>query len=117
MSTETQGSTQGKDGVAHHNVKIPIWVLSPQEEKKARKNLKTFTYEKCGEYVQAMANCAKQHGVKVFPSCSAERDKMKECLMFYQLDEKYLDEQRNLIVVKKIEKLEERLKQQKAQLK
>ncbi|KAK5778833.1 Cmc1p PWA37_001268 [Arxiozyma heterogenica] len=90
--------------VSKHNAKLPIWVLTPQEEIQARKNLKKFTYEKCNDYVKAMADCAKLNGVKVFPTCNSEKEKMKECLLFYQLDKKYLDEQRDLVILNKIEK-------------
>lgn len=89
--------------VSKHNARLPIWVLSPQEEVKARKNLKTFTYQKCNQYVKAMAECAKSHGVKVFPACNAQKEQMKECLLFYQMDKKYLDDQRDLIILNKIE--------------
>lgn len=89
--------------VAKHNARLPIWVLSPQEEIKARKNLKTFTYQKCNEFVKSMAECAQKNGVKVFPNCNPEKEKMKECLLFYQMDKKYLDDQRDLIILNKIE--------------
>lgn len=92
------------NSVSKHNARLPIWVLTPQEETQARENLKKFTYEKCNEYVKAMAECAKLNGVKVFPTCNHEKEKMKECLLLYQMDKKYLDEQRDLIILNKIEK-------------
>lgn len=89
-------------------------MLSPREEQQARKNLKTTTYEKCANFVQAMADCAKANGMKVFPTCDKQRDEMKSCLLFYQTDEKYLDDERDKIVLKKISKLEELLQKQKS---
>lgn len=100
--------------VSKHNARLPIWVLTPQEETQARKNLKKFTYEKCSEYVKAMADCAKLNGVKVFPTCNPEKEKMRECLLFYQMDKKYLDEQRDLIILNKIEKRLQQNKQSSA---
>lgn len=86
----------------------PFGCFPPQEETKARKNLKDFTYEKCSQYVKAMADCAHANGVKVFPACNPQKEQMKECLLFYQMDKKYLDDQRDLIILNKIE---EKLKQ------
>lgn len=103
-------SQNQKDTVQSH--RLPIWVLKPSEEKEARSNLKSFAYGKCAEYVKRMADCAKSHGIKVFPACEKERDQMGECLLFYQMDPKYLDEERDRIVERKIAKLEQRLKEQ-----
>ena len=99
---------QNKDPqmISKHSSRLPIWVLSPREEQQARKNLKTETYKKCANFVQAMADCAKANGMKVFPTCDKQRDEMKSCLMFYQTDEKYLDGERDKIVLEKINKLE-----------
>lgn len=98
---------------AKRGSRLPIWVLSPREEKEARQNLKKFAYHECDEYVQAMADCAKAHGIKVFPACDAQRDKMVECMLFYQVDAKYLDEQRDLIIQRKIAALEEQVRKNK----
>lgn len=62
--------------------------------------------QKCANFVQAMADCAKANGMKVFPTCDKQRDEMKSCLLFYQTDEKYLDGERDKIVLEKINKLE-----------
>ncbi|KAL6947236.1 hypothetical protein ACO0QE_002115 [Hanseniaspora vineae] len=99
-------TTQGK--------RLPLWVLSQNEEHKARQNLKKMAYEKCDEYVKGMVECSKQHGLKVFPACNGPRDKMAECLLFYQTD-KYLDHQKDLLVEERISKLEEQLKNQQKQ--
>lgn len=95
-----------------HDSKLPIWTLSPREEKQARQNLKAFTYKECNQWVKAMADCAKANGIKVFPACDPERNKMKECFLFYQMDHKYLDEQRDLVILEKINRLESQLKEQ-----
>ena len=94
-----------------HNAKLPIWALTPQENKRARTNLKTFAYKECHEYVKAMAECAKHYSVKMFPNCDEQRNKMKECLLYYQYNESYLEHQRDLIVLEKIKKREDQLKQ------
>ncbi|SCW00696.1 LAFE_0C09934g1_1 [Lachancea fermentati] len=104
-----------EDPATKHSRKLPIWVLGPREEKAARSNLKTFAYSQCAEYVQAMAECSKLHGLKVFPACDKQRDKMGECILFYQTDPKYLDEERDKIVQEKLGKLEKQLKDQKRQ--
>ncbi|CUS20686.1 LAQU0S01e12310g1_1 [Lachancea quebecensis] len=91
--------------------RLPVWVLGPREEKEARQNLKKFAYGKCDEYVKAMVECSKLHGLKVFPACEPQRDKMAECILSYQGDN-YLDQERDKLVQRKIEKLEEQLKQQ-----
>lgn len=90
----------------HTGTRLPIWVLGPQEEKEARVNLKSFAYQKCDEFVKAMADCAKTNGIRVFPTCEKQREKMGECLLFYQVDTRYLDEQRDKIVERKINRLE-----------
>lgn len=102
-----------ESNISKHSSRLPVWVLAPREEKEARQNLKKFAYEQCGEYVQAMAACAKSNGLRVFPACDKQRDKMGECLLFYQVDTKYLDEQRDKIVQRKIGVLEEQLRQSK----
>lgn len=102
-----------ESNVKKRSSRLPIWVLAPREEKEARQNLKKFAYKKCDDYVQAMASCAKNHGIKLFPACDAQRDKMVECLLFYQVDTKYLDEQRDLIVQRKIAALEEQVRKSK----
>lgn len=99
-----------------HNSKLPTWVLSPSEETRARHNLKLFTYDKCHDLVEAMAQCAKKNGIKVFPRCNAQRDAMKDCVLFYQQDSNYLDEQRRLIISEKINKLYESLQKDKKQI-
>ncbi|SCV00480.1 LAMI_0G05336g1_1 [Lachancea mirantina] len=99
-------SEQPKTGSSH---RLPIWVLSPREEKEARQNLKKTAFSKCDEYVKAMVECSKKHGLKVFPTCEPERDKMAECILFYQ-DDKYLDEERDKIVQRKFDALEEQIK-------
>lgn len=60
-----------------------------------------------------MADCAKAHGIKVFPACDKQRDKMKECIIAFQTD-KNLDNERDLIVLAKIDKLEKQLKERKS---
>ncbi|SCU90079.1 LANO_0D07514g1_1 [Lachancea nothofagi CBS 11611] len=94
--------------------RLPIWVLGPREEKEARQNLKKFAYGQCSEYVKAMVECSKLHGLKLFPACESQRDKMVECIKSFQGDE-YLDQQRDQLVQRKIGKLEERLQQQQQQ--
>ena len=34
--------------------RLPIWALSPTEEKKARANLKDSAYKSCDEFVKAL---------------------------------------------------------------
>ncbi|CCF57941.1 hypothetical protein KAFR_0D02930 [Kazachstania africana CBS 2517] len=109
MSEGVERSTDA----SKHRTRLPLWALSPREEQKARSNLKDYTYEQCHDYVEAMANCAREHGIKVFPACDVQRQKMKDCLLFYQLDDKYLDHQRDLIILQKIEKLESQLNKKK----
>lgn len=88
-----------------HNANLPPWVLTPREEARARKNLKLFTYDKCHDVVEAMAQCAKLNGVRVFPRCNEQKQAMRDCLLFYQEDSKFLDEQRRLIIAEKIDAL------------
>ncbi|CCE64060.1 hypothetical protein TPHA_0G02240 [Tetrapisispora phaffii CBS 4417] len=83
--------------------RLPMWVLGPKDDGEARKNLKDYAYSKCHEYVDAMATCSKAHGLAVFPACNEQRSKMVECLLFYQLDTKYLDHERDKVVQKKIQ--------------
>ncbi|CCD25015.1 Cmc1p NDAI_0E01990 [Naumovozyma dairenensis CBS 421] len=100
-----------KTSISNHNSKVPIWALSATDERTARKNLKAFTYQQCHEYVKAMADCAKLNGIKVFPNCDPEKAKMKNCLLFYQNDSKYLDDERDKLILERINKLEEQFKQ------
>lgn len=100
----------GGSNISNHESRLPIWVLSPREEKEARSNLKKTAYKKCDDLVKSMAECAKANGLKVFPACEKQRDKMSECILFYQVDTKYLDEERDRIVERKINKLEEQIK-------
>ncbi|EDO14745.1 hypothetical protein Kpol_297p6 [Vanderwaltozyma polyspora DSM 70294] len=88
--------------------RLPLWVLAPKDEMDARKNLKKFAYEQCKEYVEAMAACAKANGMKVFPACNEQRDRMAECILFYQIDTKYLDMEKDKIIEKKIALMKEK---------
>ena len=113
---ETMSATSqpaANDSTKTHNARLPIWALTPAEDNRARANLKKFAYKECDDFVKAMADCAKNHGIRVFPNCSEQRDKMKECLIFYQAP-KYLDQQRDLIVLEKIERLEKQLAERKS---
>ncbi|AEY97885.1 FAFR201Cp [Eremothecium gossypii FDAG1] len=96
-----------------HGRRLPVWMLSPAEEKEARKNLKTMAYEKCSEYVRAMAECSKAHGLNVFPACDGPKRQMGECLLFYQKDE-FLDAEWDRIVERKLDALEQQVKARKA---
>lgn len=58
-----------------------------------------------------MVECSKLHGLKVFPACDSQRDKMAKCILSYQGDI-YLDQERDKIVQRKISKMEEQLRQQ-----
>ncbi|CAR29923.1 hypothetical protein ZYGR_0AD06140 [Zygosaccharomyces rouxii] len=101
--------SQGSN-ISNHDARLPIWVLSPREEKEARSNLKQTAYKKCDDLVRSMAECAKANGLKLFPACEKQRDKMTECILFYQVDTKYLDQERDKIVERKINRLEEQIK-------
>lgn len=101
MSSEVKGS------------KLPIWVLTPNEELQARKNLKKYTFQQCSEVIEAMMQCSRDNGVKVFPTCNKQRDAMSKCVLFYQNDQKYLDEQKDLLIKEKINKLQSKIDQSK----
>lgn len=75
--------------------------------------MKQKAYEMCDDYVRAMAECAKANGVRVFPACDQQRDRMSECILFYQVDTKFLDAERDKIVERKINKLEEQVRKSK----
>ena len=62
--------------------------------------------------MEAMVECSKIHGLKLFPACNEPRDAMRKCILSYQKDSN-LDRQRDLIVERKIERLEDLLKKQK----
>lgn len=36
-----------------HNAKLPVWLLTPKEEKEARKRWKDHAYKECDEVVQS----------------------------------------------------------------
>ncbi|SCU78472.1 LAME_0A04610g1_1 [Lachancea meyersii CBS 8951] len=94
--------------------RLPIWALGPREEKEARQNLKKFAYGQCSEYVKAMVECSKLHGLKVFPACESQRNQMKECILSFQ-GEAYVDQERDKMVQRRIQQLEDQLKQQQQQ--
>ncbi|CEP63581.1 Cmc1p LALA0_S08e05864g [Lachancea lanzarotensis] len=96
--------------------RLPIWALSPREEKEARQNLKKYAYDQCGEYVKAMVECSKLHGLKLFPACESQRDRMAECILSFQ-GESHVDQERDKIVQRRIQRLEDQLKQQQLQQK
>ncbi|KAL2709438.1 COX assembly mitochondrial protein [Kluyveromyces marxianus] len=102
------------ENIEKHNQRLPLWMLNPAEEKEARQNLKKFAYAQCVDYVEAMVECSKIHGLKVFPACNEPRDAMRKCILSYQGDS-YLDVQRDLMVQQKLERLEQQLAEQKKQ--
>lgn len=101
--------SQGSN-ISNHDARLPIWVLSPREEKEAKLNLKKTAYQKCDDFVRSMAECAKANGFKVFPACDKQRDDMTGCMMLYQRHIEYLDQERDKMVERKISKLEEQIK-------
>jgi len=36
-----------------HNAKLPVWVLTPMEEKEARRRWKDYAYKQCDDVVQS----------------------------------------------------------------
>lgn len=87
-----------------HNTKLPIWVLTPQEEKEARKRWKEFAYKECDAYVKTFAECSKKAGVKVLWKCIEQRDEMNKCILNLQKPEE-LDKQRRIMINEKKEKI------------
>ncbi|AMD21788.1 HFL068Cp [Eremothecium sinecaudum] len=92
---------------------LPVWMLGPDDEKQARKNLRKMSNQKCEQQIKAFVECSRQQGVKVFPKCNSLRNEMSECLMPFLNDPKFLDEERDKIVLLKIQKLEKQLQERK----
>ncbi|ODQ59699.1 hypothetical protein WICANDRAFT_17719, partial [Wickerhamomyces anomalus NRRL Y-366-8] len=86
-----------------HNAKLPVWMLTPMEEKEARKRWKEYAYKQCDEVVQKFAKCSKENGVGVLWNCRSARDDMNKCILRLQKPEE-LDRQRELLIAEKIEK-------------
>jgi cupin superfamily acireductone dioxygenase involved in methionine salvage len=48
-----------------HNAKLPVWMLTPNEEKEARKRWKEYAYKECDEVVKSMCD----HGANASATC------------------------------------------------
>lgn len=85
--------------------KLPGWMLSAYEEKTIRKNLKKAAWKRCDEWVAEFVACSKSAGLLIFPKCDSQRLKLHDCLKYYQKDE-FVDEQIDLHLEKRLQKME-----------
>jgi COX assembly protein 1 len=92
-----------------HNKQLPVWVLTPNEEKEARKRWKDHAYKECDASVKVFAECSKKAGFKVLWACLQQRDLMNACILKLQNPEE-LDKQREILISEKVEKLKQEAK-------
>lgn len=94
--------------------KLPLWMLSPYEEKVMRQSLKTTIWKRCDEWVAHFVECSKSAGLRIFPKCDPQRAKLHDCLKYYQADE-FVQEQIDLHIERKLKTMEEKFKEQQAE--
>lgn len=97
-----------------HEAPVPLWYLSSKDDREARSKLKELAYRKCHEQVRAMADCAKANGLIMFPACTPQKKAMGDCLLFYQKDPSYLDAERDKLILRRIDELEQSVKEGKS---
>lgn len=83
---------------------LPIWILTPKEEKEVLEEYQKEVWRKCDDYVQAFKKCEAMTGFGVLFKCRQESKAMKACVE-NQHQYEYVDEIRDAYIQKKIEKL------------
>ncbi|ODQ77896.1 hypothetical protein BABINDRAFT_95065 [Babjeviella inositovora NRRL Y-12698] len=99
--------------LAERNKSLPIWVLTPKEEKVVRENWKKNSWKKCDELARIFNLCAKANTFNVTTACTVPKEMLYECVYKYNTPE-YMDIERDLFIREKLRKMEEEVNSRKA---
>lgn len=66
-----------------HNPSLPLWVLTPREEKEVMAEWKKNAYAQCDLHVRAFSACAEREGAKVGVNCKNLFNDMSNCILLY----------------------------------
>ncbi|GME69587.1 unnamed protein product [[Candida] boidinii] len=80
---------------------LPVWMLTPKEEKEVFENWRKNTWKYCDEYVGAFSKCEQAAGYTVWFKCRKESKAMRECIRERQ-NSKFVDEERDKYIEDKI---------------
>ena len=93
--------------------KLPGWMLSAYEDKIIRKNLKEEAWKRCDEWVAEFSACSKVSGLRIFPKCDPQKNKLHDCLRYYQKDE-FVQDQIDKHLKERLEKMEAKYAEEQA---
>ncbi|GMM34069.1 Cmc1 protein [Saccharomycopsis crataegensis] len=82
---------------------LPLWALTPKEEKEAYANWKKSAYQHCDDDVKNFAACSKAAGISVTLKCRGLHNKMYACIESYQTKEN-LDLEYDKVIERKRQK-------------
>lgn len=80
---------------------LPVWMLTPKEEKEVFEEYIQEIYKQCDEYVKAFSACEQAAGFGVFFKCKNESKAMKSCVQSHY-NQEYVDDVRDKYIEKKI---------------
>lgn len=80
---------------------LPVWMLTPKEEKEVFEEYIQEVYKECDDYVKAFSACEQMTGFGVFFKCRKESKAMKSCVQSHYSQE-FVDEVRDKYIEKKI---------------
>ncbi|ODV86546.1 hypothetical protein CANARDRAFT_183508, partial [[Candida] arabinofermentans NRRL YB-2248] len=81
---------------------LPVWLLTPKEEKEVFENWRINAWKLCDEHVGAFSRCEQLAGYGVWFKCRKQSKAMRDCITNRQ-QQKYVDEERDKFIQKKIE--------------
>lgn len=84
---------------------LPIWLLTPKEEKLVFQRWRKKAFERCDEYIKRFIACSNsyENPIEAMVKCKAANTEQMQCVAEYQ-KMKYLDEERDILVKEKMEK-------------
>lgn len=96
---------------------IPVWVITPKEEKVIFERWRRKAFAKCDDLIQAYIACSNSYSnpLEATKMCKGINEQSTGCVKLFQL-QKFLDIEREILIREKLEKRKE-LKAKEAQKK
>lgn len=82
---------------------LPVWLLTPKEEKDVYNNWREHTWQHCDEYVREFSKCEQQAGLGVWFKCRKQSKAMRQCIE-RRKDKKYVDAERDAYIDAKMKR-------------
>lgn len=89
-----------------HDKRLPLWMLTPREEKEVLEQYEVEIWKRCDAQSLAFKRCEHQAGVGVWFKCRAESQALKDCI-YQQHTHERVDEIRDEFIRRKKELLKQ----------